>query len=112
MLLPAAEFEYNSTISEDLGMSPFEFELGYNQSTPLDLLYGKYVPVETVEESKTRSKVTFNDERYSYRVSKATQRANTASSCKPDSYKDWYKPWISNILFTDSFSHYQKSANI
>lgn len=37
-LLLEAEFVYNSAISEDFGMSAFEFDLGWDPRSPLNLL--------------------------------------------------------------------------
>ena len=42
-LLPAAEFSYNSSVSEDLGMSPFELDLGWIPKSLLDFLSGTEV---------------------------------------------------------------------
>ena len=39
-LFPAAEFAYNSAVSEDLGMSPFELDLGWNPKSALELMEG------------------------------------------------------------------------
>ena len=53
-LLPAAEFAYNSAVGEDMGMSPFEIDLGWNPKSPLDLLAGPEDKNETVEEFKVK----------------------------------------------------------
>ena len=39
-LLPAAEFSYNSAVSDDLGESPFEADLGCVPRSPLDFISG------------------------------------------------------------------------
>lgn len=39
-LLPAAKFAYNSAVTEDIGMTPFEMDLRYLPKSPLDRLYG------------------------------------------------------------------------
>lgn len=36
--LPAAEFAYNSSVSEEMRMTPFEVDLGWNPKNQLDLL--------------------------------------------------------------------------
>ncbi len=43
-LLPGAEFSYNSSLSEDLGMTPFEVDLGWNSKSPLDLVSSSNAP--------------------------------------------------------------------
>ena len=50
-LLPAAEFAYNSAVYEDLGMSPFELDLGWNPKSALEVLNRPETPVKEVEDS-------------------------------------------------------------
>ena len=52
--LPAAEFAYNSAVTDDLGVSPFELDLGWTQNSPLDMLSGKEILVQNVEEFKEK----------------------------------------------------------
>ncbi len=65
-LLPGAEFAYNSTMSEDLGMSLFEVDLGWKPKSPLDCLNTTLDPNESVEEFKTRLKLSLDDAKYAY----------------------------------------------
>jgi hypothetical protein len=60
-LLLSAEFAYNSAVSDDLGMSPFEVDLGWCPRSPLDLLSGSRVIIESVEEFKTALQVSIRD---------------------------------------------------
>ena len=53
-LLPGEEFAYNSALSEDLGMTPFEVGLGWNPKPPSDLVSSSNTPNETVTETKER----------------------------------------------------------
>ncbi len=58
-LLAGAEFAYNSAISDDLGMSPFEVYLGWKPKSPLDILNTTPDSNESVEEFKTRLKLSW-----------------------------------------------------
>jgi hypothetical protein len=51
-LLPSVEFDYNSALSEDLGVSPFEVDLGWCPSFPLDMISGSRSSLESVEDFK------------------------------------------------------------
>lgn len=48
----SAEFTNNSSISEDLGMSPFEVDLGYVPRTPLDMVSEKSISLESTDDFK------------------------------------------------------------
>ena len=43
-------------MTDDLGMSPFELDLGWTPKSPLDTLSGKEIPVHNVEEFKEKLK--------------------------------------------------------
>ena len=57
-LLPAAEFAYNSAVSDDLGMTPFEMDLEQNPKSPLDMLSGSEVSLESLSEFEERLKTS------------------------------------------------------
>lgn len=42
-LIPSAEFSNNSSIGDDLGMFPFEVDMGYVPRTVLDMISGKSI---------------------------------------------------------------------
>lgn len=65
-LLPAAEFAYNSAVTEDLGISPFEMDLGQNPKSPLDVTCGAEVPVERIEALEKRLKSSLENSQYLY----------------------------------------------
>ena len=46
-LLPVAYFAYNSSVSDDLGCSPFEVDLGWNPRSPLNM-FANDTPIESV----------------------------------------------------------------
>jgi hypothetical protein len=51
-LLPSAEFAYNFALREDLGVSPFEVDLGWCPRSPLDMLSGSRTSLKSVEDFK------------------------------------------------------------
>ncbi len=81
-LLPWAEFAYNSAVSEELGMSPFEMDIGLVPKSPLDMLPGVNTSIESVNELKTNLKLSLQDAQYSYSISRARHVAN-----KTDRYR-------------------------
>ena len=68
-LSPSAEFSYSSAVSEDLGMSPFELDLGWCPRSLLYLLSGIRVSIESVEEFKAALQESIKDVQYSYKLS-------------------------------------------
>ena len=111
-LLPAAEFAYNSAVSEDLGMSPFELDLGWIPKSPLDLLSGNEISVQSVEEFKNRLKTSLEDAKYSYKIAKAAQSAYSSKKFKTPEYKVGSKLWINRSLFKDAYSKSQESDKL
>lgn len=59
--MPAAEFAYNSAVSEDLAMSPFELDLGWCSKSPPDILTDKNHENESAQEFKQTMKEILND---------------------------------------------------
>jgi hypothetical protein len=51
--LPYAEFAYNSAVSEEMEMSPFEIDLGWVPKSPLELFSASPSRVQGVEDFKT-----------------------------------------------------------
>ena len=111
-LLPAAEYAYNSAVSEDLGMSPFEMDLGWNPKSPLDMLCSTSDKNETVEEFKLKLKESLNDAVYAYKVAKAGQSARSSFKYKPHAYKVGDKLWINKSLFKDAYAKSQASDKL
>ena len=111
-LLPAAEFAYNSAVSEDIGMSPFELDLGWCPKSPLDSLVSSADINETVEEFKSRLRESLNDAIFAHRMSKSSQSARSSLKYKPHMYKVGDKLWINKALFKDAYSKSQASDKL
>ena len=56
-LLPGAEFAYNSAVTEDLGMSPFELDLGWIPKSASDFISGGQVSNQFVADFKSREHI-------------------------------------------------------
>lgn len=111
-LLPAAEFAYNSAVSEDIGMSPFEMDLGYLPKSPLDTLYGTSDKNDKIEDFKLQLRESLKDAVYAHRIAKAGQSARASIKYKPHSYKEGDKLWINKSLFKDAYAKSQASDKL
>ena len=60
-LLPGAEFAYNSALSDDTGMTPFEMDLRWNPQSPLDMPSGSEVSLESLSDFKVRLRTSLED---------------------------------------------------
>jgi len=107
-LLPAAEFAYNSAVTEDLGMSPFEVDLGDVPKAPLDFISRSDVPVQSVNDFKEQLKSSLEDAQYSYKVSKARQTAESSVRGNPPKYSKGSKVWLNRTLFKDAYAKSQE----
>lgn len=66
-------------------MSPFEMDVGYSPESPLDVMPGVEIPIESVEAVKKRLKSSLAQ--YSYKVLKARQRAQPSMPLELQSTK-------------------------
>ena len=82
--LTAAEFAYNSAVTEDLGMSPIERDLGWNQKSPLELISGARGEEvnASAEDFSRKLKVSLEDAYFLHKVAKAKQRGEMGSILK------------------------------
>lgn len=60
-LLPAAELAHSSALSEDLGASPLEMDLGWRPKEPLDMLSRAPTSVESLEEPRALLQSSLRD---------------------------------------------------
>ena len=103
-LLPAAEFAYNSAVSEDLGTSPFELDIGWKPKSALEFISGPGSFVQSVDELKGKFKNSLEDAQFSYEVSKARQAAEASNKFQTPKYEVGSKVWLNKSLFTDAYS--------
>ena len=111
-LLPAAEFAYNSAISEDIGMSPFEMDLGYLPKSFIDSLHGTSEKNDKIADFKLHLKDSLRDAMYAHKIAKASQTARASLKYKSHSYKAGDKLWINKSLFKDAYSKSQVSDKL
>lgn len=111
-LLPAAEFAYNSSKSDELQATPFEVDLGWNPRGPLDMLFPTTSSVESVTELTTLLNAGLADARFSHELAKARQAAYSAQKLAPPAYSVGDRVWLSRSLFKDAVSRTQASDKL
>ena len=113
-LLPAAEFAYNSAINGDLGMRPFEMDLGWKPKSQLELISGarREDVNEIVEDFRRKLKVSLEDAQFSHKVAKAKQSAERGNHYKVPSYAVGYEVWLAKSLWKDTYARSQASEKL
>lgn len=111
-LLPAAEFSYNSAVVENLNMSPFELDLGWNPKSPVDLFARPDSSVAAVTDLKKRLNSAAADASFSHLLAQARQQAYDSKRYVPPSYNIDDKVWLSRKYFTDAVSKTQTSRKL
>jgi hypothetical protein len=99
-------------VSDDLDMSPFEVDLGWFPWSPLDLLSGSRVSIESVEEFKTALQASIKDAQYSYKFSRARQGAQLSMRYRIPHYSVGDYVSLKNTLIMDPYSRSQESAKL
>ena len=82
ILLPAAEFAYNSAGSKDLSASPFEVDLGWKPPSTIDKLYWQSLPVKSVNQFKRQLRSALEDAQFAHEIAKARNSAQSANFAK------------------------------
>lgn len=111
-LLPAAEFSYNSSKSEELQATPFEIDLGWNPRGPLDMHLPVDSSVESVAQFNMRMNEALDDARFSHTLAKARHAAYSSQTLTPPCYEVGERVWISRSLFRDAVSRAQSSDKL
>lgn len=70
-LLPSAEFEYNSAVRDDMGISSFGMDLGKTRKLPLDFFASSSIPIHSLNNFWVKLKDSLDDTKYAYKVAKA-----------------------------------------
>lgn len=112
-LLPTAEFAFNSSRLEATGYTPFELDLGWNPSSPLDMLTS--APSDTVQSVDVLRKTlqsSLIDARFSHEMAQARQSANNAQNYRPHSYRPGDFVWLNKKYFTDIVYRSQLSKKL
>lgn len=76
--LPGAEFEYNSAMTEYLGMSLLEIDMDCNPKSSFHVVFGAEISAECIEAFSKSLKRSIEDTQYSYMISKARQSAQSS----------------------------------
>lgn len=77
LLLPSAQFAYNPAVSDDIDMSPFEFDQGWKPKALLDILFQLTTPLEALSDFRDRLKAGVDDAMQAQQLSKARQTAES-----------------------------------
>lgn len=112
VLLPGAEFTYNSAREEYMGMTPFEVDLSWNPKSPLDMVTDSDFQNEIISRLKEKLKETLNDAKFSQKLSKSDLSARSSFKYNPHSYKPGDKFWISKSLFKNAYTKSQESDKL
>lgn len=112
-MLPAAEFAYNSAVSDELQASPFEVDLGWVPKSPLAQLGSVLeTPIASVNELKGRLAAALNDARFAHQVSKAKNASYASQRMKEPSYRVGDQVWLNRSIFKDAISKVQTSDKL
>lgn len=76
------------------------------------MISGAEVPVQSVEDFKSKLKSSLEDAQYAYKSAKARQSAQSSKKFKTPDYEVESKLWINKTLFTDSYSTSQDSDKL
>lgn len=99
LFLPTAEFAYNSALSENIEMSSFEIDSGWYPKTPLSLISGKEVTVESMNDFKKNYKSSLDGAQFCYRIAKERQSAKSSHRKNDPSHVVGSRSWINKSLF-------------
>ena len=112
VLLTSAEFAYNSSKSTDLGVSPFEMDLGWQPRSPLDLLQRAEASVESVNQFRRRLSLSYDDAAFAHGLAKANYAARGSQKYSNPTYSVGDLVWLSREYFTDAVTKQQKSKKL
>lgn len=113
VLLPSAEFAFNSSRLDATGYTPFELDIGWTPSSPLDRMGPKpKTDLPSVEDLRASLESSFKDAHFSHRLAQARQSAYNSQKCRPHSYKVGDSVWLDKRFFTDPVYKLQTSKKL
>lgn len=74
-LLPSANLGHKCSVSDDIGVSLFEMDVGWRPRFPLSLISGIDIPSQRLDEFLSKFEASFEDTKYPYRALKTRQQA-------------------------------------
>lgn len=112
-LLLAAEFAYNFSTVESVGISPFELGLGWCPRSALELFARPADnSIQSASEIREKLQNTFEDARFAFRFAQVRQSAYNAQRCTPPPYEVGDQLYLRRRLFTYSASAVQWSRKL
>lgn len=85
-LLPASDFSYNSAITEDIGIAPFQLDNRSNFMSALNFVTGYEISIEGVDNLKKSLTKSLNNAHHLRGNSKAKQSTNISQNYKPHNF--------------------------
>lgn len=112
-LLAPAEFAYNSSNVESMGVTPSEADIGWNPRSPLDIMSKRTdLSNQSVVDMAQRLSESLEDAKFAQRLAQARQSAYNAKKYGPPSYKIGDEVFLSKKLFTTAATKVQPSQKL
>lgn len=97
---------------EDIGMAPFEVDLGWNPKSPVDMINGRESKIESLIEFKGRLAEGLQYATFSHQFTKVRQSAYGEMKTHPHPYKAGNDILLDKVIFKDSISRVEKSNKL
>lgn len=110
--MSCAEFANSSAVSENLGLSPLEIDLGWKSRSSLDMTAASPTQLESLSDFRQRLRSLLQDTQLAHEAAKAKQIAETSVHFKKPYCSVNDRVWISHRLFKDSYSSAQQSTKL
>lgn len=111
ILLRAAELAYNPAVSKDLGILPYETDLGWRFQDSSDKL-GETTLVQAVEDFAAGLQSAFKDARYAHTLAKARRSAEEGLHSRQPSHKVEITVWVTQNLWVDQYNETRPFAKL
>lgn len=110
--LSCAGSAYNSVVSEDIGLSPFEMDLGWKPKGPIDVLFQSFAKLNSLSDFLDRLKAAMDDATYEHRLAKTSRIAEASIDFKRQNYRVGDCVSISHKLLKYACRSSQQSSNL